>query len=383
MAVMSNGIVNGEEVSAKRILRVGIIGCGEIVQVAHIPTINLLSHRFRTTYLCDISKQSLDHCSRMVLGGMPATTTDASELCSSPDVDLVIVANADAYHVDHGIIALKNDKYCMVEKPVATCFRDLERLIEAEKTSKGKVFVGTMRRFATAFLDAVQEVGGMSKIQYARVRDIIGPNNVFVDQSGTFPKKFSDFSTADGEDRSRREADIQEQALVKEFGVPNTPQSQRMLRVLGGLSTHDLSAMREIIGMPRDVAGACLSFPGIFSVLFHYDDFPVTYECGINGIPQFDAHIEVYSADKIVRVDYDTPYVKGLPVTMTIREKVGEAGFQERKLRKTYQDPYTLEFLNLYDCATQNKTPKTSAADALDDIKLFGMILKADAQRYK
>ncbi|EEU42305.1 uncharacterized protein NECHADRAFT_40437 [Fusarium vanettenii 77-13-4] len=366
-----------------RILRVGIIGCGEISQVAHIPNINFLSHKFQTTYLCDISKQALAHCAKKVQGGTPKTTIDPAELCSSPDVDVVLIANADAYHVEHGIIALQNDKYCLIEKPAALCFRDLDRLVKAESTSRGKVFVGTMRRYATAFIDAVKEVGGMQNIQYARVRDIIGPNSVFVDQSGTFPQKFSDFTEADGEDRVKRETDIQEQALGKEFDVPITPKSKRMLRVLGGLGTHDLSAMREILGMPKRVAGACLTFPGIFSVLFEYDGFPVSYESGLNGVPQFDAHIEVYSQDKIVRVNYDSPYVKGLPVTLTIREKIGEDGFQERVIRKTYQDPYTLEMLELYDCVVGNKTPKTSAADARNDIELFRMIIKADEGRYK
>ncbi|KAF4986395.1 hypothetical protein FDECE_15984 [Fusarium decemcellulare] len=366
-----------------RILRVGIIGCGEISQVAHIPNFNFLSHKFQTTYLCDISKQALAHCSKKVQGGTPKTTTNPAELCSSQDVDVVLIANADAYHVEHGVLALQNDKFCLIEKPAALCFRDLDRLVEAEKTSKGKVFVGTMRRYATAFLDAVEEVGGMDKIHYARVRDIIGPNSTYVEQSGTFPQKFNDFSEADGEDRVRRETDIYEQALAKEFGVPVTPQSSRMLRVLGGLGTHDLSAMREILGMPKSVAGACLTLPGVFSVLFQYDDFPVTYESGLIGVPQFDAHIEVYSQNKIVRINYDSPYVKGLPVTMNIKEKIGDSGFQERIIRKTYEDPYTLEMLELYDCVVNEKTPKTSAADARKDIELFRMILTADVQRFK
>ncbi|KZL84825.1 myo-inositol 2-dehydrogenase [Colletotrichum incanum] len=366
-----------------QVLKVGIIGCGEITQVNHISNLNFLYERYQTTYLCDISQQSLAHCARKVQGGTPKTTTDAAELCSSPDVDVVVIANADAYHVDHGVLALKNDKYVLMEKPASVCFRDLDLLIEAEKKSKGKVMVGTMRRFATAFTDAVKEVGGMDKIQYARVRDIIGPNSSFVDQSGTFPVKFSDYSDADTKDRLKREQDISEQALGKEFGVPVTADSERMLRLLGGLGTHDLSAMREIIGMPKSVAGACLTFPGIFSVLFKYDDFPVTYESGFSNVPQFDAHVEVYSPNKIVRVNFDTPYVKGLPVTMTIRELVGKDGFQERTIRKTYQDPYTNEFLEFYDCVVSGKTPKTSALDARNDIELFKMILRADAERYQ
>ncbi|KAL3478321.1 hypothetical protein BJX99DRAFT_256648 [Aspergillus californicus] len=360
-----------------RVLRVGIIGCGEISQVAHIPNINFLAHRFRTTYLCDISEQSLKHCAQKVLGGTPKTTSSAKQLCSSPDVDVVIIANADAYHVEHGIMALQNNKYCLIEKPAALCFRDIDMLIEAERASKGRVFVGTMRRYAPGFLDAVKEVGDLETITYARVRDIIGPNSTFVEQSGTFPQRFTDFSSEDSKDRARRETDIDEQALSREFGLEVTSQSRRMLRILGGLGTHDLSAMREIIGMPQAVEGAFLKPPGIFSVLFRYDGFPVIYESGLNEVPQFDAHIEIFSPRKIVRVEFDTPYIKGLPVTISIREKVGAGGFQERKVRKTYEDPYSLELLELYDCVVNGRTPKSSAQDARKDIELFKMILKA------
>ncbi|KAI1088322.1 hypothetical protein F5B19DRAFT_432297 [Rostrohypoxylon terebratum] len=375
--------MSSSDSAAQRVLRVGIIGCGEIAQVAHIPNINFLSHLFRTTYLCDISKDALSYCSTKVNGSVPKTTTDPEVLCSSDEVDVVLIANADAYHVEHGILALKHNKYCLIEKPASVCFRDLDRLIEAEKSSKGKVFVGTMRRFASAFVDAVKEVGGIEKILYARVRDIIGPNSVFVDQSGTFPQKFSDYSASDTEDRLKREDDIQRQALEKEFGVPVTPESKRMLRVLGGLGTHDLSAMREIIGMPRGVSGAMLTLPGIFSVLFDYGSFAVTYESGLINVPEFDAHIEVYSSDKIVRIEFDSPYVKGLPTLMIVRENIDGSGFQERKIRKTYEDAYTLEFKELYRCVVEGASPKTSAADARSDIELFRMILQADSDRYR
>ncbi|KAI1478901.1 NAD(P)-binding protein [Daldinia eschscholtzii] len=336
--------------SIQRILRVGIIGCGEISQVAHIPNINFLSHLLRTTYLCDVSRQALAHCKKKVNSTEPKTTTDAAVLCSSDEVDVVLIANADVYHVEHGLLALKHDKYCLIEKPAAVCFRDINKLIEAEKSSKGKVLVGTMRRYASAFVDAAQEIGGVDKVLYARVRDIIGPNSVFIEQSGTFPQKFSDFAESDTQDRLKREDDIQQQALAREFDVPVTPESRRMLRLLGGLGTHDLSAMREILGMPRGVSGAMLTFPGIFSVLFDYGSFPVAYESGFVNVPEFDAHIEVYSADRIVRVEFDTPYVKGLPTIMMVKEKVGNGGFQERKIRKTYEDTYTLELREFYNC---------------------------------
>jgi predicted dehydrogenase len=193
-----------------------------------------LSDFFQITYLCDISQQALSHCRQKITRTTPKITTDAEELCASPEVDIVFIANADAYHVPHALLALKHNKNCLLEKPAALNFRDIDQLIAAEKESQGFVFVGTMRRFATAFQDAVAEVGGMSKILYARVRDIIGSNSVFVDQSGMRPKRFEDFSEADSEDRTSRELDMHEQALSKEFGVSVTSRSRRMMRVLGG-----------------------------------------------------------------------------------------------------------------------------------------------------
>lgn len=146
------------------------------------------------------------------------------------------------------------------------------------------------------------------------------------------------------------------------------------------LCVHDFSALREMVGMPTRVLGVYLGLP-IWNVLFQYKDFPVMYESGIIDVPTFDAHLEVYSRGKIVRVDYDTPYVKGLPVTMTIRERIDGAkgdGYQERTIRKTYEDPFTLEFLEFYQCATKKTCPKTSAMDAREDLDLIKMILQAD-----
>ncbi|KAK4235171.1 hypothetical protein C8A03DRAFT_46627 [Achaetomium macrosporum] len=335
------------------IVRIGIIGCGEISQVAHIPNINFLSH-------------NLAHCATKVLGGTPRTTTDAAELCASPDVDAVLIANADAYHVEHGILALQHGKYCLIEKPAASCFRDIDRLIEAEKSSAGKVFVGTMRRYATAFVDAVSEVGGMSKIQYARVRDIIGQHPFRLGRIRHVELPFQGLCL----NSSNRRGNVPDCATQIELGAS-------LARKLG---THSLSAMRELLGMPQRVSGAVVgTLPGIFAVLFQYDGFPVSYESGLSGVPQFDAHVEVYSPDKIVRVEFDTPYVKGLPVTLTIRERVGEDGFQERRIRKTYTHPYTLELLEFYDCVVGGRTPKTSAADARNDVELFRLILQTAA----
>jgi predicted dehydrogenase len=153
-----------------RIVKVGIIGCGEITQVAHIPNLGFLSDLFTVTYLCDVSTEALKHNAQKVINHVPATTQDPTELCASSEVELVFIASSDEYHALHVIEGLKHDKNVFIEKPMALCMRDADAIIEAERKSKGRVMVGYMRRYAAAFLDTVKEIGGMKKILYARVR---------------------------------------------------------------------------------------------------------------------------------------------------------------------------------------------------------------------
>ena len=118
------------------------------------------------------------------------------------------------------------------------------------------------------------------------------------------------------------------------------------------------------------------------STMFQYPGFAVHYESGIHDVPIFNAHIEVFSMKKQVKVKYETPFVKGLPITMTVREDVdGTGALKETIVRKTYEDAYTLELRELYALATEGKPVKTTAEDAAKDLKIFQMIMKTGASQ--
>ena len=124
--------------------------------------------------------------------------------------------------------------------------------------------VGYMRRYATAFVDAVEEIGGMDQIRYATVRDIIGRNELFIPQSGMFYKTFSDFSKEDTEERTKTVKEQNRQGLEVDLGIPVTDASEMMWFLIGNLGSHDLSAMREALGMPTGVLGCSLSVQNTF-----------------------------------------------------------------------------------------------------------------------
>lgn len=66
------------------------------------------------------------------------------------------------------------------------------------------------------------------------------------------------------------EAQQERQAIAKELFASalgskvGNPRDQRTWMLLNGLSSHDLSAMRELIGMPQKVLSAARSDNGLF-----------------------------------------------------------------------------------------------------------------------
>ena len=118
--------------------------------------------------------------------------------------------------------------------------------------------VGYMRRYAAAFVDAIKEIGLLDEILDARARDIVGPNSAFVEQSGTFPKKFSDYNVEDLKELKVGTDQFLDQAHENELGVPVTDATTAMWRNLGSLGSHDLSVIREVLGVPTSVLGASL-----------------------------------------------------------------------------------------------------------------------------
>jgi hypothetical protein len=77
-----------------------------------------------------------------------------------------------------------------------------------------------------------------------------------------FPQQFSDFSDADKEDKKKRGDELVATAMKEDCGgVEVNEETAAMWRLFGGLGSHDLSVMREVLGMPEGVVGASLGGP--------------------------------------------------------------------------------------------------------------------------
>ncbi|GAA5998050.1 Gfo/Idh/MocA family oxidoreductase [Rhodotorula paludigena] len=359
-----------------KIIRVGIAGCGEVAQTTHLPTFALLSHLYEVTALCDVSPGFLDHCATKF--GIEKKYSDFSDLAKDPEIDLVFILTADEYHASMAVEAADNGKAVFIEKPMALTHADAKAIVEAEKRNGVVVFVGYMRRYAAAYERMKEEIANIKNIRYATVRDIIGLNSFFVGQSGTFPAAFTDFPPEANADRQARGKAMVETALSPE-GAAN-PKDVFTYRLLGGLGSHDLSAMRELLGVPnRCFAASRAQGEGMpfITALFDYGGFTATYESGIDNVADFDAHIEVIGDGKRVKISYDTPYVKGLPITIQVKEQDSHGHYVERTIRPTYKDAYTIELESLHASLTEGKPVKTSPSDAAQDLIIFDQIMGA------
>jgi predicted dehydrogenase len=277
--------------------------------------------------------------------------------------------NSDEYHTDSALAALQQGKHVLIEKPMCLTRQEAEAIIKARDEAGVQVMVGYMRRYAPAFVQAVEQVRALEKINYARVRDIIGQNAQFIEQSSVVfqPKDIPQEAMRDRAERASR--------LVKLAIGEVPPQLESTYRLLCGLSCHDLSAMRELLGMPRSVIAAHQS--GRFlTALFEYEDFTVSFETGVDHNRRFDAHITVYGETQEIRVQYDTAYIRQLPTRLFLTETQGEV-FEEREIRPTFTDAYTMELLHFYEVVTHHVQPKTTAEDFLYDLDLFEMMIDA------
>ena len=115
------------------------------------------------------------------------------------------------------------------------------------------------------------------------------------------------------------------------------------------------------------------------SAIFQYPNFVVAYESGVDQVARFDASIEIFGDTKTVKVCIDTPFIKGLPTTMVVKDSLPDGSYRESTIRRTYEDPFTLELKEVYEWVVNGKTPKTGPADARKDLEILGMLMKAVA----
>jgi predicted dehydrogenase len=345
-------------------IRIGIVGCGEVVQIIHLPSLSQLRDQFTVTALCDASPTVLDAVGHLT--GVTWRTTDYRALVARDDVDAVLVTNPHAFHAEVALAAIAAGKHVLVEKPMCFTLAEADAMIAAQERAGLVVQVGYMRRYAPAFLEACRAVREMGEIRLARVHDLIGRNALITEPTSRVIRG-SDIP----DDLIGRGRAMQTDRVREAVGEVSDDLARAYLLLLG-LGTHDISAMREMLGMPQGIIYAAQRQHGRYlTAAFDYGEYLCHYETGVDEIPRFDAGLTVCGADCVVRVTYDTPYVRNMPIRLHVTQANGQGGVIDRAEHLAWGDPFVAEWQAFYENVTQGRAPKTPPADFRQDLTLF------------
>ena len=354
-------------------LRVGIIGCGEVTQIMHLPSLIQLKDYFEVTAISDASQTVVDGVGEQ--WNIRKRFLDERDLLAQDDVDAVLIASPSHYHARSAIYAAEAGKHVLVEKPMCYTLREADEVSAAAKKAGVTVQVAYMRRYAPAFVEACRLVRELDSIRFARVHDIIGRNASIVERTSRVIKG-KDIPVA-ALDASR----AAESALMDEALGSFTPELGRAYGILLGLASHDVSAMRELLDEPRGTLYAAHRHGGTYvTAALDYGDFICHVEIGVDQIPRYDTYLQVYGNDKIVQVRYDTPYVRHLPTRLIITEAAGDR-VTHSDANPAWSDNFTMEWIAFYENITQQRAPKSSPEDFRKDLELFADMVRLMRQQ--
>jgi len=128
----------------KKTLNIGVLGCGPIAQAAHFESA-VKAKNARLYAICDLAHDLAD---RMAATHAPQKVYyDYAEMLADTNLDAVIVATADAFHVPASFQALEAGKAVLCEKPLGTGVEEVERLKAKVEETSLFLQVGSMKRF--------------------------------------------------------------------------------------------------------------------------------------------------------------------------------------------------------------------------------------------
>lgn len=130
-----------------RCLRIGVLGCGPVAQIAHLDACRK-ARNAELYAICDVAddllaKMSVVHEPRVVY-------RDYDDMLADQQVEAIIIAVADQYHVSLARKAVDAGKHLLVEKPLGVNVEECEDLQHRIQNSGLTLQVGNNRRFDPA-----------------------------------------------------------------------------------------------------------------------------------------------------------------------------------------------------------------------------------------
>ena len=141
---------------------IGIIGCGKIAQVRHIPEY-AANPNVEVYGFYDINQERTAALAKQY-GGKAFASYE--ELLADKTIEAVSVCTANHAHAEVTIAALKAGKHVLCEKPMAVTLEECEAMVAAAKESGKYLMIGQNQRLARAHAKAKELIaqGAIGKV---------------------------------------------------------------------------------------------------------------------------------------------------------------------------------------------------------------------------
>ena len=357
-------------------LKIGLIGCGMVAQVMHLPHLTELSDRFEIAALCDLSASLADAMGDRY--GVERRYTDYEQMLDEVDLDGVLVLTLS--HFEPALAALRRGRHVLVEKPMCYTLREADSLVATAESNRATLMVGYMKRYDPAYLYGLARIKEMSQPRLIRVHDVIGPND-WILRDLLDVRRASDLP-GDLVEAGRRSI----AAKIAEALGDAPPAAASAYNLMLGLCSHDVTILRGAFGSPRRIVGTQIEANGRFftSILDYGDDLSCTFHGGAVALKCFEEELVVWATDRVVKISFPSPFVKNMPTIVEVREQEvvpgaepGTTPYVERRVTASYEEAFKRELHHFYDCVTTGATPLTSGAEAREDTRLMIDIIRA------
>ena len=362
-------------------LRVGVIGCGGIAQMHHLPTLAERPDLFRIAALADVSAPVLDAVGARY--GVESRTTDYRELLERSDLDALLLL-ASGCHREAALELLRSDKHLFIEKPLAFSLQETEEVARAARGRRGALMVGYHKRFDPAYRKTKEALRRARDLRYAEVTVLHPDDDAYRAHHALLPPR-------EGKPRERSEEELDRLTLdkvttgalrgcVDRVVGPEAPLPVRVGALLLFESViHDVNALRGLLGEPEEVVSAHVwrggfaqssltRFPGGLVVSLSWISLP--------GLRHYEERLRFVAPRERVTLTFPSPYLRHAPTPLEIERMEGEELVVENRT-VSYEEAFRAELHEFRRCVAGGEPPSPNVEDALADARWMEKIAAA------
>ncbi|MBI3243149.1 MAG: Gfo/Idh/MocA family oxidoreductase [Chloroflexi bacterium] len=355
-------------------LRVGVIGCGGIAQMMHLPYLQSLPDLFEIAALSDLSPGVLQAIGEKY--GIPEDCrfTDYKNLLAL-DIEAALVLTGGNHH-PQVLAAVRGGKHVFAEKPLCYTAREADEIIHAATQTKSKVMVGYMKRYDPGYLYAQQKIRELQDIRYVQLNTLHPAEDDFVSIHDIL--HFDDVPA----EALRPIREAEDRQVIEAVGEVSPTLRALYADLFLGSLVHDCNALRGLLGEPEEVLFAELWPAGqreasITTVLKYSGNVRAVYTWTyLPELRDYSQEIAVMSPANRLRIQFPSPYLKNFPAPVVLQGMENGAAF-EKRVQVSYAEAFREELIAFHHCIVNDTPPLTDASDARADIVLLQKIFAA------